>query len=297
MKKFICDSHVHFWDIDKLNYNWLQNVSDLNRSFLPTDFLQVSTADELIFVQAECAPEQVLEEVSIISAFAKTYPIIQGIVAQAALEKGGQIKFHLDQLKSNPLVKGVRRLLQSEQNDFCLQNDFIIGVQMLSEYDFSFDVCIKAPQLIAVTELVKRCPAVTFILDHLGKPDIAGRQFKSWQADFSQLALQPNVVCKLSGLITEANHSAWQPEDIYPYVLHAVDVFGEDRLMFGSDWPVMNLAGNYQQWLEVVSNILSEFPESTQHKIFYQNAMKYYSSRRPVTCPRDPVTKAVMRVS
>ena len=177
----------------------------------------------------------------------------------------------------SPLIKGVRRNLQDETApDFCLRPDFVAGVRLLAEYDLSFDLCIKHWQLPGVIELVRLCPGTAFILDHLGKPDIKQQQLDSWQADLRKLAELPNVVCKISGMVTEADHEGWQPTDLEPFINVVLDAFGEERVLFGSDWPVALLASPYRRWYETLGALTARLPVSARRKLWAENAQRFY---------------------
>lgn len=275
----VVDSHVHFWDPRYLRYPWLSELPPLNRVCLPEHIPTQGpgwTIDALVFVQADCAPEQGLAEADWVSGLAIQDPRLRAMVAFAPLEQGERVRLLLEQLKSRPLVKGVRRLIQSEGPGFSLQPDFVAGVRLLADYGFSFDLCIKHPQLQEVAQLVRQCPAVNFVLDHFGKPDVKARQFDLWQKHLAELAALPNVTCKLSGLVTEADWQHWQPADLWPYLNHALDVFGVERVMFGSDWPVLTLAATYPQWLMTLLEATRSLSEAEHHKLFYENAWAFY---------------------
>ncbi len=147
---------------------------------------------------------------------------------------------------------------------------------MLAEYGYSFDLCIRHQQLPVITELVRRCPDVTFILDHCGKPGIRQQLLDPWRVELERLAAFPNVCCKVSGLLTEADPQKWQIADLVPYVAHAIAVFGERRILFGGDWPVMLHAGSYTRWVEVVTQLIASLPASAQRAIWRENARRYY---------------------
>src|SRR5207248_1320315 len=152
--------------------------------------------------------------------------------------------------------------------------------QLLAEYNLSFDLCIKHWQLPSVTELVRRCTNTAFILDHLGKPDIKHRQLDSWQASLHRLAELPNVACKISGLVTEADSERWQPADLEPFVNAALEAFGEERVLFGSDWPVVLLASSYRRWYEVLEALTKRLPLPTKRKLWAENARHFYRITR-----------------
>lgn len=273
------DTHVHFWDPAALRYPWLQSVPAINRPFLPADLSEASAGlglEQIVFVQADCAPDQAIDEAAWVTQLAKDEPRISGIVAAASLERGEAVRAQLEGLKQYPLVKGIRRLIQSEGLGFATQPNFVSGVQMVAEFGFSFDICIYHPQAADVVTLVAQCPNVAFVLDHIGKPDIRNGVMEPWAAHIRELASFPNVNCKLSGMVTEADHTAWTVADLRPYAEHVLSAFGADRVMFGSDWPVATLASSYRRWFETALSFLSELSADEQRKILRENAIRFY---------------------
>lgn len=200
------------------------------------------------------------------------------MVPWAPLEDGDQARSYLDALvATSPLVKGIRRLLQGEPDPaFCLRPGFVRGVQLLADYDLSFDLCVRHHQLPGVVELVRRCPQVSFVLDHIGKPDIAGRVLDPWREQLAALATHPNVTCKVSGLVTEADPRAWTPDDLAPYVAHVLAAFGEDRVLFGGDWPVALLASSYRRWVEALDALTAHLSPEAKRKLWAENARRFY---------------------
>lgn len=270
----VVDSHVHFWDPQKLRYAWLDGVPTLNRAFL-TDHVPASV-DGIVFVQAACADEQGLDEVNFVTALAQHDARVRGIVAFAPIEDSETLRAYLAQLKTNALVKGVRRLIQDEAPGFCSAPNFVAGVQQLADYDFSFDICIRHWQLRDAIQLVRACPRVRFVLDHCGKPDIKNQILEPWRAQMYELAALPNAQCKISGLVTEADVEHWQPEDLLPFIRHVVDAFGADRVMFGSDAPVQYLASTYERWVETLREATQDLTPDAQEKLWHANAAAFY---------------------
>jgi L-fuconolactonase len=273
----VIDSHVHFWEPSHLNYPWLGDIEKINRPYLPGDLPRQGTGwsmSGLVFVQADCVPEQGIEEARWVASLADDR--IQGIVAFAPLEKGDAARAELDQLKDIPLVKGVRRLIQSEPLGFCVQPDFVQGVRSLADYGLSFDLCIYHPQLPDVIRLVEQCPQIEFVLDHVGKPGIKDGLQDPWREQIVQLAAFPNVRCKISGMVTEADHDNWQPADLEPYIAHIIEAFGIERLMFGGDYPVVELAATYPQWMETVIAATGAFSDEEKRQFFVDNARAFY---------------------
>jgi L-fuconolactonase len=276
----VVDAHVHFWDAQRLAYPWLAGVAALNRPFLPGDYAAAArpaAAGKLIFVESGCAAAAALEEVTWVSELAEREPRLRGIVAQAAVERGARVGDELALLAKNPLVKGVRRILQDETDaKFCLGPEFITGVRELAKHGFTFDLCIKAGQLPEVTELVRSCPEVYFVLDHCAKPPIRDRRPDPWRQHLRKLAAMPNVACKISGLVTEANPGKCGAEELRPYVVHALDCFGFDRVLFVGDWPVCNLACSFTDWLGALEQALAGASAANLAGLFQTNAERIY---------------------
>jgi L-fuconolactonase len=278
----IIDSHVHFWNPANPAYAWLADAPALNRQFLPADYRTAAgqqQVDGIVFI--ECDSQQPQAEADWVTSLAADEPRIQGIVAQAAIENGAAVKDELAQLANNYLVKGIRRLIQSEPDpEFCIQPQFVSGVQLLAEFSLSFDLCIYHHQLANTTELVKQCPEVQFVLDHIGKPNIREQQFDPWKEQLTTLSELPNVACKVSGLVTEADMENWQPEDLRPYIAHVLEQFGFPRVMFGGDWPVVTLAGTLDRWMALLWSEVQGCSEHERRQLFHDNAIEFYRLRQ-----------------
>jgi len=230
----------------------------------------------MVFVQCDAHPEDGLKETEWVTSLAKEDPRLKGIVAWAPLEKGDAAQPFLEKLADNPLVKGVRRLIQSESLEFCVQPDFIKGVQMLENYGLNFDICIFHPQLANTIQFVKQCPDVQFILDHIGKPGIKGQIFEPWKREIKVLSEFPNVFCKISGLVTEADFEKWRPTDLKPYIDHVIECFGWERIIYGSDWPVAAQATDYPRWVNTLKWAVSGCSDDELKKLFHDNAVRFY---------------------
>ena len=275
----IIDSHVHFWDPARLAYAWLRSEPLLDRPYLSDHVPQRVGETEItgiVFVEAAGAPADALAEADFVTTLAAGDPRIRAIVAFAPLELGTGARATLDSLKQRPLVRGVRRLLQDEPLGFALNPDFIAGVQLLATYNFSFDICIRHWHLPDAIQLVRACPEIQFVLDHIGKPDIKTQLLDPWRAQISELASFPNVMCKISGLVTEADHTRWTPADLKPYIAHVIQAFGIDRVMFGSDAPVAYLASTYAKWIETLTALTSTLTEAERKKLWHTNAATFY---------------------
>jgi L-fuconolactonase len=274
----ILDAHVHFWDPERLHYAWLDPLPALRRPFLPADLDHGRhQVDGVLFVQADCRADEALAEVEWVAGLAARDARIAGIVAHAPVERGDSARACLEPLAAHPLVVGVRRLLQGEPPRFPATPPVIAGVGLLAELELTFDACVTRDQLPALATLADRCPDVTIVLDHLGKPDVRGGTLDPWRHDLAALALRPNVYCKLSGLTTEADHATWRPADLAPYLDHALDVFGAGRCLAGSDWPVATLTTSAEGWFDVLLAILKP---ADRHAVLTANAIQAYRLKR-----------------
>ena len=270
------DSHMHFWDRARMPYTWLHEVPTIwdrhTHENLHTE-ADSDLPDKIVFV--ECgAPWH--EEVQWVEALATKETRIAAIVAKLTVNAGAQTTADIAELKAHPLVHGVRHHFEHDGIDYCSRPEFIVGVRQLPAAGLSFDICCKHPQLPAVIELVRQCPQTSFILDHGGKPGIRAGLLDPWREDIRTLSTLPNIVCKLSGLVTEADHQHWTVEQLQPYVTHLLETFGPSRLLFGGDWPVAKLACGYRRWLEIARGFTAHLGVAEQEAIFSGNALRTY---------------------
>jgi L-fuconolactonase len=271
----VIDTHLHLWDPAVNEYPWLAVEPPLNRTFLPSDLDPAGSAvDGFIVVEAGCRDGRA--ELDWLGSLAEQWPAIVGVVAQVPLDLGPAGIPLLAAAARHPMTVGVRRNVQDEPPGFMLDASMVAGVRHLADHNLPFDACIREHQIREFAELVDRCPEVTFVLDHLGKPGIRHRRRQPWFDDLTALARRPNVVVKLSGLTTEAEHEHWRPAEIAPYLIHAIAEFGPDRCMFGSDWPVATLATTYQRWVELVLDVTVDLTDAQRSAILADTAGRTY---------------------
>jgi L-fuconolactonase len=276
----IVDTHVHLWDINHIDYPWLSDLPSLNKSHLLEDY-DTACADvnvaKMVFLQAEADPAQYRKETEWVTQLAAGDSRLQGIVSFAPLDKGDGARAELEILAQNPLVKGVRRIIQFEENiDFCLRPDFVKGIQALPEMGMHFEICINHLQMANTIKMVSQCPEVQFNLNHIGKPDIKNQVLDPWRNELRTLASFENVTCKISGLATEADNENWKGEDLLPYIDHVLACFGFDRTFYGGDWPVASLATEYPRWANTLASAVSGCSADELHKLFVGNATAFY---------------------
>ena len=274
----IVDAHVHLWDPGRFRMPWLDGNALLNRAFGSSEFARASDGlgiEAVVYVQVDVTPAYGLLEARWAAAQGT---LVAGIVAYAPIEDGATARTYLEALlQIDPRIKGVRRLIQSEADpEFHLRPDFLAGLRLLPSYGLSFDICIRHDQLARSIQMVRACPEVSFVLDHLGKPNVKAGQLEPWRDQIAELAELPNVVCKVSGVVTEADPTHWTVADVKPYVLHVLEAFGEDRVLFGGDWPVVTMAASYHQWVTSLDQITSHLSPAARHKLWADNARRVY---------------------
>jgi L-fuconolactonase len=276
----IVDTHLHVWEPNRLRYPWLDGNPLLNKPYLLEDYNRATSpvkVEKMVYLQCECVPDQFMDEAEWVTHLASKDSRLQGIVPWAPLEKGDSAKGDLEKLAANPLIKGIRRIIQFEPDiEFCLQPDFVKGVQSLCDFGLHFEICISHIQMANTIKLVQQCPNVRFILDHIGKPDIKNHLLDPWRQEIKKLSEMPNVWCKISGLVTEADHQKWTKGDLKPYIDHVIGCFGFDRVMYGGDWPVAFQATEYPRWVETLEWAVSGSSENELRKLFRDNAIKFY---------------------
>jgi L-fuconolactonase len=276
----IIDSHIHLLDQKRFGYSWAAGAPKLKRDWTPDDLQGCAkpyTIEGFVFVEVDVDMPQYLDEAVWVQALAERDNRLKGAVACLPLERGKAIEPEIARLASLPVMRGVRRLIQNQPDpDYVLRPDFLEALKLLPRYNLAFDICIFHHQLPNTLEMVRRCPEVFFVLDHIAKPGIKAGLLDPWRQRIREMAALPNVVCKLSGVTTEADHAAWTREQLRPYIEQVVACFGVDRIMYGGDWPVSELAGSYVQWVETLDWATSGMTKSEKRKLFRDNAIKAY---------------------
>ncbi len=275
------DAHQHFWVYNPAEYDWIDDsMAALRHDFLPNDLkleLENSGFHGSVAIQAR----QTLEETRWLLELADRSPWIFGVVGWADL-RSPDIRSQLKVLTRNPKLVGIRHVVQSEPDDrFLLQPDFLRGVSALEDFDLAYDILIYTQHLPVAAEFVKHFPRQRFVLDHLAKPPIKSGNIDSWADGIRRLAEFPNVFCKLSGLVTEADWPGWEPRQIIPFLDVAFEAFGPDRLMIGSDWPVCLVAASYARAVDVVKTYLLALTPDHQAAVLGGNAQRFWRLTGP----------------
>lgn len=279
------DSHQHFWKFDPVRDAWITpEMAAIRRDFLPPDLqpeLAANGIDATIAVQAD----QCEDETRFLCDLATRHKFIAGVVGWTDL-RARNLEDRLAHWSQHGGVVGFRHIAQAEPDDrFLAHPDFVAGVARLRQFGFTYDVLVYPRQLPAAIELASRLPKQPLVLDHIAKPPIRSGEMGAWCDHIRALAQSPNVYCKLSGVITEADWKGWTRGHCKPYLDVVFDAFGADRLMFGSDWPVCLLAGSYERVLGLVSDYVLTHAPREAGKIFGENALRFYGVNKAAwTC-------------
>jgi len=270
------DAHQHFWRYNPTEYGWIDDsMASLQRDFLPPDLkpeLDRAGFDACIADQAR----QTLEETDWLLRLATDAPFIAGVIGWVDL-RASNARDQLASLAANPKLLGVRHIVQGEPDDrFLLQPEFLRGIAALEEFHLTYDILIFPRHLPVAIEFVQRFPRQLFVLDHLAKPLIKAQTTEPWASHTRELAKFPNVFCKLSGMVTEADWNAWKPEHFAPYLEVALEAFGPERLMIGSDWPVCKVAAGYSQVMGLVIDFLDQYPREALESILGGTAQRFW---------------------
>ena len=273
----IIDSHQHFWHYEPVKHSWIDDeMAVIRRDFTPEDLQKVyqeNGVDGCVAVQAD----QTLAETDFLIDLASKNDFIKGIVGWVDL-RNEAVETDLERYSHQPKVKGFRHVVQGESDhNFLLRPNFLRGISALEKYNYVYDILIFPHQLGATLEFVKRFPNIKFVIDHIAKPYIKDGFFDGWANQMKAIAKHDNVYCKVSGMITEADYKTWTESQLHPYIDLVFNAFGTNRIMYGSDWPVCLVAGNYAQVKNIVTNYIADFSADEKATIMGKNAIQFYN--------------------
>ncbi|TXD46781.1 amidohydrolase family protein [Polaribacter sp. IC073] len=270
------DAHQHFWQFNPQRDAWInEEMAVLKRDFLPEDLqpiLKTNNIDGCIAVQAD----QSEKETEFLLGLAKDNSFIKGVVGWLDL-CSDTIDERLAYYSKYEKLKGLRHIVQAEPAGFMLRKDFQRGIKALEKYNLTYDILVHYNQLEEVVEFVREFPNQKFVLDHIGKPSIKVGEIDTWKIQIEALATFPNVYCKASGLVTETSFNNWSYTDFVPYLEVVFNSFGVDRVLFGSDWPVCLLSGNYEKVLAIIERYILKFSVTEKELIMGKNAVAFYN--------------------
>ena len=271
----VVDSHHHFWDIDKFDYSWMPDGSPLAVDYGPTQLaplIKAAGIDYTVVVQAVSSPD----EARWLLELADQNDFIAGIVGWVDLTDP-KVGYTLDELQRSKYFKGVRHIWEGENDPGWIVNSGAInGLQELVRRDLTFDFLAKPPNLPFIPQVMEQVPDLRAVVDHIGKPLIADHLVEPWLSDMRKVASINGIHCKISGMITEADQQSWIADDLRPYVHHILGMYGTDRLMFGTDWPVCTLAGEYQTVADTTRGILNLLSHTAKADVFGGTAIRFY---------------------
>lgn len=273
----VIDSHQHFWKYEPVKHSWIDDdMSVIRKNFLPSDLAKVYQENGIngcIAVQAD----QTLEETDFLIDLASKNDFIKGIVGWVDL-RAENIEDVLEKYSQFKIVKGFRHVVQGEaDHNFLLRPNFSRGISLLEKHNFTYDILVFPHQLGSVLEFVKKFPNQKFVIDHIAKPYIKDGYFEGWATMMTAIGKHENVSCKMSGMVTEADFNTWTPAQIQPYMNTVLEGFGSKRVLFGSDWPVCLIAGNYSKIKKLTTDFISQFSQIEQNSIMGNNAIEFYN--------------------
>jgi L-fuconolactonase len=273
------DAHQHFWTLARGDYGWLtEKLTPIYRDFGPPDLqphLKRHNIARTILVQA--APT--IAETHFMLDLAQKTPFVAGVVGWADFE-APHAADTIAKVARNVLLVGLRPMVHDiADDDWLLRDDLVPAFEALIDHGLVFDALVRPRHLPRLLKLIERHPGLSVVVDHAAKPDIREQLFDPWHADLADVATHSSVVCKLSGLVTEAPND-WTRDDLRPYVEHLLYIFGPERLLFGSDWPVVNLAADYDRWFEAALSLLADLTDSEREAVLGGNAERIYLRNR-----------------
>ncbi len=270
------DTHVHFWKYNKIKDDWItDDMKMLQKDFLPHDFksvLEENNVKGVIAVQAD----QSENENEFLLELSKNNSFIKGIVGWVDFQNEN-IENKLLYYSKFPVIKGFRHIVQAEPRGFLRNKNFLNGIKLLKNFNFTYDILIYENQLPEAIEFVNKFPEQKLIIDHCAKPAIKNKSINEWKKGIQEISQNENVYLKLSGLTTEADWNTWEEKDFYPYFDCVFGSFGINRLAFGSDWPVVNISGGFSKWKTLLENYMLDFSREEREKVFGKNAIEFYN--------------------
>lgn len=281
----VIDTHQHLWDLTKFSLPWHkeEDVKSLRKSFVMSDYL-AATKDlnvvKTVYMEVDVEPDQQVAEAAYVTDLCerKDNPMAAAVVSGRPGTPG--FEPYIRKLADNKYIKGIRQVLHgpSTPAGYCLTPKFVDSIKLLGDLGKSFDLCVRAGEVVDAAKLVEQCPKTRFILDHCGNMSVTSTDKAlraKWEQGMKEIAQKPNVICKISGIVVTANQD-WKPQDLAQNINFTLDTFGEDRVIFAGDWPVCTLRASFAQWLNALKEIVKDRPATFQKKLFHDNAAKFY---------------------
>lgn len=284
----IVDTHVHLWDLARVTLQWHANpgFEPLARNWLPDDYAQATAGcgvDKTIYMEVDALPSQQMAEAQFALDLCTAPNSAMAGVVIAGRPDSPEFTRYLDRFRDRTELKGMREVLDEDRTPpgHCLRDEYVAGIRLLGERGLRFDLALRAAELIDGARLAALCPQTRFVLDHCGGARVGTTDLAAWRRGLDALAARPNVVCKVSGLLSSPTLVDWRDAELAPIVNQCWDAFGPERVMFASDWPVCTLAGGFSAWVDALRRILAERPLGQREGFFHENAMRFYELERP----------------
>lgn len=277
----IVDTHQHLWDRSRLRVPWLDGGGKLASNHVMSDYLREADGLNIvrtIYMEVDVAEGEFEKEAEYALDLCRRddNPMVGAVIGGRPASEG--FAAYMRRYKDEPLVKGVRQVLHGgTPRGFCLQEPFVRSVRLLGEYGKRFDLCLRSDELLDGAKLADLCPGTQFVLDHCGNANVQSPDLSQWRHDIAEVAKRRNVVCKISGIVASAKPDAWTADDLAPIVLHCAEVFGRDRIVFASDWPVCTLTATLGRWVGALQAVVHDWPETDRRKLFHDNAVRFYA--------------------
>jgi L-fuconolactonase len=277
----IIDPHQHLWDLSVLRLPWLPADGPLAGNHVMSDYLREAEGlgiEKTIYMEVDVDPSNHVKEAEYVLDLCELddNPMVGAVIGGRPGSDG--FEAYARRFAENPFVKGVRQCLHvtTTPPGYCVDPSFVRDIRLLGELGLRFDLCLRPAELLDGAKLAEICPGTQFILDHCGNGDVQAQDRSQWKRDMAEIARRPNVVCKVSGIVATAKPNAWTPDDLAPIINHTVSVFGIDRVMFASDWPVCTLTSSLRQWAEALRTIVASWDETDRSMLFHDNAVNVY---------------------
>jgi len=283
----VVDTHHHLWDLRKLHLPWLKNeaVQPINRSYLMADYLRATqglNVVKTVYMEVNVHPSQQAKEADYVIELCRRNdnPMVAAVIGGFPQEK--TFKSYISKYAQNKYIRGVRTVLHDADRPkgLCLQPRFIENIKLLGKLGLSFDLCMRADEILDGVRLAEKCPQTRFVIDHCGNMSVTSKDKKlrsAWKQGIKAAAGLENTVCKISGIVVTTEKGNWKPFDLAPNMNFCMETFGEDRAYFGGDWPVCTLKATFVQWLDALKSIVRDRSLEFKRKLFHDNAVKFYS--------------------
>jgi len=276
----IVDSHIHVYDPRALPYGWVRNLPErLQAPHAVADFRAAIDAVDVaraVAIEFLVDPGHHVAEATSAERLIAADPLVSAFVAHAPVEKGAGVAEDLDALVALPSVRGIRRILEDGKFEMALEPAFVEGVRTVGRYGLPFEIGVRHSGLSFGLELARRCPEVTFVLNHLATPDIPHGLREPWRTEIGEFARLPNTLAKISGVMAVFGSGAWRKDAVVPHLVHAIEAFGFDRVMFGSDWPMLTTTLTFREWLDIVETAASGADVREKRSLFCETARRHY---------------------